>query len=51
MKVLEYLTLLEADIQSGRHLTTLPDDLAKAMLAALHQPAPLNRDIEGDVAL
>ena len=46
-----FLNLLEADIRSGKHLTFLPDNLAQAMLAALHQPADLNADIEGDVAL
>ena len=46
-----FLTLLEKDIQSGRHITTLPDDLARAMLARLGKPVDLNEDIEGDVAL
>lgn len=46
-----FLALLEKDIQSGRHITTLPDDLARAMLARLGKPVDLNADIEGDVAL
>lgn len=46
-----FLALLEKDIESGRHITTLPDDLARAMLARLGKPVDLNEDIEGDVAL
>lgn len=46
-----FLALLEKDIQSGRHITTLPDGLARAMLARIGNPVNLNADIEGDVAL
>lgn len=46
-----FLALLEQDIQSGRHVTTLPDPLARAMLDALGQRAKPDEDIEGDVAL
>jgi len=46
-----FLALLEKDIESGRHITTLPDDLARSMLARLARPVDLNEDIEGDVAL
>ncbi|MBI4757168.1 MAG: type II toxin-antitoxin system PrlF family antitoxin [Betaproteobacteria bacterium] len=46
-----FLALLEKDIQSGRHITTLPDDLARAMLTAIKQPIDLSAEIEGDVAL
>lgn len=46
-----FLALLEKDIQSGRHITTLPVDLARSMLAALGKRVDLNEDIEGDVAL
>ena len=46
-----FLALLEKDIQSGRRITTLPDDLARSMLAALGKRTDLNEDIEGDVAL
>jgi len=46
-----FLNLLEADIRSGKHLSSLPEDLVQAMLATLHQPTDLNADIEGDVAL
>jgi len=46
-----FLALLEKDIESGRHITTLPDDLARSMFARLARPVDLNEDIEGDVAL
>lgn len=46
-----FLALLEKDIESGRHITKLPDDLARAMLARLDKPVDLNKHIEGDVAL
>ena len=47
----DFLSLLEADIRSAKHLTTLPEDLAQAMLATLSKPIDLGVDIEGDVAL
>lgn len=46
-----FLALLENDIESGRHITTLPDSLVRAMLATLGNKVNLNADIEGDVAL
>lgn len=46
-----FLALFESDIRSGRNITLLPDDLARAMLAALKQPVLLSEEIEGDVAL
>ena len=46
-----FLSLLEQDIKSGLHLTTLPDDLAQAMLANLQHPVDLDEEILGDVAL
>ncbi|MFN3630474.1 MAG: type II toxin-antitoxin system PrlF family antitoxin [Casimicrobiaceae bacterium] len=46
-----FLALLEKDIRSGRHITTLPNDLARSMLSALGKRVDLNEDIEGDVAL
>lgn len=46
-----FLALLEKDIQSGRHITTLPQNLAQSMLAAIRNPVDLNEEIEGDVAL
>jgi antitoxin PrlF len=48
---LSFLCLLEKDIRTGRHITALPDDLARSLTAALSQPVDLDADIEGDVAL
>ena len=46
-----FLSLLESDIRSGRHVSTLPDDIMQAMMATLDRPEDLTADIEGDVAL
>jgi len=46
-----FLSLLEADIRSGQHVNTLPDDLVEAMLATLSHSADLGAEIVGDVAL
>ena len=46
-----YLDVLEQDIRQGKHVGTLPDDLARAMLANLAHPVDLDEDIEGDVTL
>jgi antitoxin PrlF len=46
-----FLALLEKDIQSGRRVTTLPDDVAHAMLDSLKHPVDLDEAIEGDVAV
>lgn len=46
-----FLCLLEKDIQTGQHLTNLPEGLVRSMLAALKNPVDLDEDIVGDVAL
>ena len=46
-----FLALLEKDIASGRHISTLPADLAQSMLSAIKRPADVREDIQGDVAL
>ena len=46
-----FLSLLEKDIHTGRHLTSLPEGLVSSMLAALNQPADIDEEIVGDVAL
>jgi len=46
-----FLGLLEADIRAGRHVQSLPEDLARAMLAHAGQAVDLDEDIEGEVAL
>jgi len=38
-------------VTSGRHITTLSDDLTRSMLAALGKRVDVREDIEGDVAL
>lgn len=49
--IVRFLGLLENDIKSGQHLTTLPENLARSMLAAIGKPVDLREDIEGDVSL
>jgi len=46
-----FLNLIEADIRSGRHVRSLPDALAKALVANLRRADDLDEEIEGDVAL
>ena len=46
-----FLNLIEADIRSGRHVGSLPDALAKAMVANLRRTNDWDEEIEGDVAL
>lgn len=46
-----FLGLLEAEIRSGRNLTTLPEDLAQAMLANANHSLNLDEDIDGEVAI
>lgn len=46
-----FLALLENDIKSGKHLNSLPDDLAQAMLANLRHVAVLDEEIAGEVEL
>lgn len=49
--IASFLSLLEKDIQSGQHITSLPEDLVRSMLIAIQQPVDLNEEIAGDVAL
>jgi antitoxin PrlF len=46
-----FLGLLEQDIRQGKQLGSLPQDLAKAMLASLAQAVDQDEIIEGDVEL
>jgi len=46
-----FLGLLEADIRAGRHVQTLPEDLARTLLANSGHAVNLDEEIEGDVAL
>lgn len=47
----QFLTLLENDIQAGRSLDSLPEELQQSMLATLGQVVDMNAPIEGDVVL
>jgi len=49
--IASFLALLENDLQAGKNLTTLPQELAQAMLANLHHAADPSKEIVGDVAL
>lgn len=46
-----FLGLLEADIRAGRNAQTLPEELARAMLANAGHAVDLDENIEGEVAL
>lgn len=47
-----FLDLLAADVQAGRNLGSLPEELAQSMLKrATDADVRLDEDIEGDVAL
>ena len=49
--IASFLAILGKDIQRGQHVGTLPQDLARSMLAAVQQSVDLNAEIDGDVAL
>ncbi|MCX7240443.1 MAG: type II toxin-antitoxin system PrlF family antitoxin [Burkholderiales bacterium] len=49
--IASFLSLLEKDIERGKHIASLPQDLVKSMLAALKRPVDLTAEIEGNVAL
>ena len=46
-----FLDLLARDIQTGRHVRAIPDDLAHDMLEYARRSAKLDEDINGEVAL
>ena len=46
-----FLDLLARDIQAGRHVQSLPEDLARAMLKHTGHGVKLDEDINGEVAL
>ena len=46
-----FLDLLAGDIQAGRHVRALPDDLARDMLEHAQREAGPDEDIDGDVDL
>ncbi len=46
-----FLDLLAGDIQAGRHVQAIPDDLAQGMLDHAERKAGPDEDIDGDVDL
>ena len=46
-----FLGLLERDIRAGKHIRTLPEELAQAMLANASHAGDLDETIDGEVAL
>ncbi|EHD20001.1 MULTISPECIES: type II toxin-antitoxin system PrlF family antitoxin [Brenneria] len=46
-----FLSLLARDIEAGRHVRGLPEDLARSMLANVGHGARMDEDIDGEVAL
>ncbi len=46
-----FLDLLASDIQAGRHIQGLPDDLVQDMLDHAGHKVRLDEDIDGDVDL
>ncbi len=46
-----FLELLARDIQAGRYVRDLPEDLARAMLEHAGHSAKLDEEIDGEVAL
>lgn len=49
--ITSFLALLENDIKSGRHLSSMPESLAQAMLDNLHHAVDMDEEIVGEVAL
>ena len=46
-----FLDLLAGDVQAGRHVRALPDDLAQVMLEFAQRETGPDEDIDGDVDL
>jgi antitoxin PrlF len=46
-----FLDMLASDIQAGRHVQTLPEDLAQAMLAQAGRSVDLDEEVQGDVVI
>ena len=46
-----FLDLLAGDIQAGRHVQAIPDDLAQGMLEHAEREVRADEDIDGNVAL
>lgn len=46
-----FLNVLESDIRSGRHIRSLPEELAQALLANAGHGVSITDEIDGEVAL
>src|SRR3546814_13349662 len=46
-----FVDLLAADVQAGRNLSSLPEELAQSMLRRATRAGVLHEEIEGDVGL
>lgn len=46
-----FLKVLESDIRSGRHVRSLPEELAQALLANAGHRVNITDEIDGEVAL
>ena len=46
-----FLDLLAKDIEAGRNIEDIPEDLAQDLIEAARRKAPLDEEIVGDVAL
>ena len=47
--IARFLAILEKDIEAGRNIGNLPDDMASRMLSALKRP--VDEEIHGDVEI
>ena len=46
-----FLDLFAKDIEAGRNIADIPEDLAQDLIEAAQRKAPLDEEIVGDVAL
>ena len=49
--IVAFLDLLAGDIEAGRHVQAIPDDLAQNMLECARRDTGPDEDIDGEVAL
>ena len=49
--IVAFLDLLAGDIEAGRHVLAIPDDLAQNMLECARRDTGPDEDIDGEVAL
>jgi antitoxin PrlF len=49
--IAKFLTLVEKDLRTGKHVRNLPEHLQKSMLSMLDAPMDLDEEIDGEVDL